>query len=509
MALVLGVNEDYRADILKAQEITGIDSAAIAALIDAEAAKIKSGVNKGKWDKNSFNATSHAGGLTQFLENSWVGHAQNPAHLLNSRGKAAGFINAANKVVAGKRAALLELRFEPLLSIVSAAEFGVDNLKALTHAGVLPGGITDDQRARYMYLAHHEGPGGAVGFLNGTRVYTRTNLIKQVGTNAADTFIAQAGGDASRAYRNWLNGYMDAHIVPARFRDGAGGPQGVVPLAMPAHVAHPAADTLSPGPAYVTTEGLNFRKEPGGEIIRPLTLAQPVTVVERVGDTRWYTVEIDGAKGVVSGAYLRPPLASPKEKLIEKLIGEWVRFKKGSSSEENEPYNTYVHEMWVALGENWYGNSTYANGQDVPWSAAFISFVIGNSGPEYGEFHFAASHSVFSNDAIRARVMAETQKPFWAYRINEQKPEIGDIVHRNRLGSGPVYTYEYTENHTQFPSHSDIVCEVRGNVARVIGGNTGGGEGTVAVHEYELDDDGYLAKGQKIISLLKNRADEV
>jgi hypothetical protein len=29
------------------------------------------------------------------------------------------------------------------------------------------------------------------------------------------------------------------------------------------------------------------------------------------------------------------------------------------------------------------------------------------------------------------------------------------------------------------------------------------------VHEYDLDDDGYLARGQKIIALLKNRSDEV
>jgi hypothetical protein len=80
-------------------------------------------------------------------------------------------------------------------------------------------------------------------------------------------------------------------------------------------------------------------------------------------------------------------------------------------------------------------------------------------------------------------------------------------VHRNR--SGGTFTYDYAENHPNFASHSDIVCEVRGKIARVIGGNTGGGEGTVAIGEYELDDGGFLAAGQKIIALLKNRSDEV
>jgi Uncharacterized protein conserved in bacteria (DUF2272) len=505
MTLVLGVNEVFRAEIEAAQDTTNIDGSSIAALIDAEAAKIKSGPNKGRWDKSSFNSASGAGGMTQFLEATWIGHAQNTSHLLNIRAKAAGFINNANKVIAGQRQNLLDLRFDPRLSIVSAAEYGLDNLKSLSNAGVLPGGITDDQRARYMYLAHHEGPGGAVGFLNGSKSYTRANLVKQVGASKADSYIAQSGGDTSAAYRKWLNAYMDEKIVPAKFRDGASPLPG---SGAGAPAPGPAAEVLPAGHSYVTTEGLNFRKEPMGEIIRSLTIGQAVTVISRIGDTQWYRVDIDGTQGAVSGAYLRAPIAPAKERLLEKLIAEWVRFKKGNSSEEDEPYNTYVHEMWLLLGENWYGNSKYPDGQDVPWSAAFISFVVANSGPEYADFLFDASHSVFSNDAIRARIMSEHDKPFWAYRIGEKKPEIGDIIHRNRL-TGTQYTYDYTENHAHFPSHSDIVCEVRGKIARVIGGNTGGGEGTVALDEYELDDDGFLAKNQKIIALLKNRSDEV
>jgi hypothetical protein len=114
---------------------------------------------------------------------------------------------------------------------------------------------------------------------------------------------------------------------------------------------------------------------------------------------------------------------------------------------------------------------------------------------------------VFSNDAIRARVMEEDDKPFWGYRISERRPEIGDIIHRNRGGGS--FSFEYAENHTGNASHSDIVCQVRGNVARVIGGNTGRGEGTVAMHEYHLDQSGFLAGNQRIIALLKNRSDEV
>ncbi|MGL4966786.1 MAG: hypothetical protein ACRC67_36530 [Inquilinus sp.] len=218
MALKLGKNDVYRSEIEAAQKATGIDGSAIAALIDAEAAKIGSGANKGQWDKGSYNSTSKAAGMTQFLEPTWEGHAKKPGHLLNTRGKAAGLITAADKVATGKKADLLKLRFDPLLSIVSAAEYGVDNLKALDKAGVLPGSLTDDQRARYMYLAHHEGASGATGFLNGTKTYTRAKLVGQVGATAADTYIKAAGGKTSAAYRLWLNEYMDKKIVPSNFR---------------------------------------------------------------------------------------------------------------------------------------------------------------------------------------------------------------------------------------------------------------------------------------------------
>ncbi|WP_207620584.1 DUF2272 domain-containing protein, partial [Oharaeibacter diazotrophicus] len=256
----------------------------------------------------------------------------------------------------------------------------------------------------------------------------------------------------------------------------------------------------------VTTDGLNLRAEPGGPIIRGLDLGQRVAIVgTKPGG--WVDVRFGNEAGFVAEAYLRRPETAARERLFEVVVAEWLRFAKGKSSEEAEPYNSYVHEMWQAIGEDWWGKSKYADGKDVPWSAAFVSFVVGRSGPEYDAFAFDASHSVFVNDAIRARVMGNKTKPFWAYRIDEKKPEIGDIVQRNRAGNS--FGYDYAEAHASYPSHSDVVCEVRGRVARVIGGNTGGGEGTVAMSEYDLDAKGFLLPGQSIIALLKNRADDV
>ena len=216
--LSLGVNEPFRAALLKAEQLTGIDAAALAALVDAEAAKLGSGPSKGQWDPQSFNAGSGAAGLTQFLNSTWLDHARNAATLLNKSAKDKGFVTPLDGIVASREADLLALRFDPELAIVSAAEYGTANLRALEDAGLLPDGIGDDEKARYMYLAHHEGAGGARAFLRGQNDSDLSKFIRQVGAQMAGELTQRARGDVALAYRDWLNGFIDEHIQPMKFR---------------------------------------------------------------------------------------------------------------------------------------------------------------------------------------------------------------------------------------------------------------------------------------------------
>jgi len=265
--------------------------------------------------------------------------------------------------------------------------------------------------------------------------------------------------------------------------------------------------------AYVTTEGLNLRETPNGEIISELTIAQVVVDLGPAQLPGWRRVKVDGKTGCVFGKYLRTPAAPEIEAMIASAVGEWLRFDKGRADEKSDPYYRYVGEMWASIGQTWDGRSKYPDGSDVPWSAAFISFVVRRSGASYRKFLFDASHSVFSHDAIQARILNRMDKPFWGYRITEAKPSIGDIIHRNRGGSG--FTFDCAENHSQFPSHSDFVVEVTDHIARVLGGNVGD---TVSMRsmssgddlqEYQLDANGFIAPGQKVIAVLKNRASEI
>jgi peptidoglycan hydrolase-like protein with peptidoglycan-binding domain len=222
--LVLGANERYRAALLQAKAITRIDAAAIAALIDAEAARIASGADAGAWDpKSSAGASSSARGLTQFLSSTWCDMACRPGTLLNSTARQSGYVTNDNKIVASMTNALLDLRFDPTQSIVAAAEYGFANLAALVGDQLVQPDIGDDDRAWYIYLAHHEGLEGARHFLRNDQAVDISRLIAQVGPVRAVQCVSAAGGDVTVAYRTWLNDYMAQKIQPSRFRAKASG----------------------------------------------------------------------------------------------------------------------------------------------------------------------------------------------------------------------------------------------------------------------------------------------
>ncbi|MEG1040616.1 MAG: DUF2272 domain-containing protein [Pseudomonas sp.] len=307
------------------------------------------------------------------------------------------------------------------------------------------------------------------------------NIIK-VPRQALGAFVVDELGHGSTAWDEDLDATL------------GGNPQAVVD-----------EQPLLAGERFVTTEGVRLREAPNSTILRDLTIGEKVADLGPSTEAGWRKVRIGMEEGVVFGKYLREPVRPEIEALLRAALNEWLRFDKGQADERSAPYYTYVREMWAAIGEPYDGRSRYANGEEVPWSAAFISWVVRKAGPAYANFTFASGHSVFVNNAIKARITERLDKPFWGYRINEQKPELGDIIQRNR--SSGNFTYTYAENHASYISHSDIVVEVTLDVVRVLGGNV---SDTVMMsgdlQEYQLDADGFIAPGQRVIALLKNRA---
>jgi len=295
--LLLGENNAYREAILEAAKCVGIDPRAIAALIGAEAAReeifvpvlddkgqpvlIKSGEKKGqpltahrgtRWKVDSAASSSKAVGLTQFIPGTWLGLAMTPSHL-NEQCRAKGWIFDAERTrtVGTKQEKYvqqqfrlsatsstfdpaqpryfdpknsqyleiqniqdcLNLRNDPTCSILTAADYAVQNLKRLAaEKGFKTNGLTDAEKAKLIYLMHHEGPGVGIAFLHNSKHYSKTNLTVQIGAYeasrwinsviAAESTAEQAGelkeaGDGTiqqttKAYRGWLADYINTNI---------------------------------------------------------------------------------------------------------------------------------------------------------------------------------------------------------------------------------------------------------------------------------------------------------
>ena len=194
--LALGSNEEFRQPLVQAAGRTGISPVALAALIDAEAAKLADG----KWDVNSRNPSSSACGLTQFLEGTWIGEAAVQGRHLNTIARQLNFIDANGQVL--DRSRLLDLRFDAACSIITAAEYGKDNLIALTNRNLIAADASDDEKAHAIYLAHHEGRDGAISWLsNGVgEEAARQKPIGQIGEARAQQVLKILGRARGKSF---------------------------------------------------------------------------------------------------------------------------------------------------------------------------------------------------------------------------------------------------------------------------------------------------------------------
>lgn len=212
-SVALGANARYAPAFEAASARTGIPAPALAAIVDAEAAK----GNDGAWNTHSRNPRSSAAGLGQFLSGTWVDLAQTSGTWLNSVASERGWLDGRGKVNTGSRAELLSLRYDASASILGVADLAKSNLDRLEKAGVK---VRNDSEtlAKAAYLGHHLGLGDAKKFLSGGIDAGRARMLlsAQIGSSAAEQRISSAG-NATQAHREWLLGFINRKIRPDNF----------------------------------------------------------------------------------------------------------------------------------------------------------------------------------------------------------------------------------------------------------------------------------------------------
>lgn len=245
---------------------------------------------------------------------------------------------------------------------------------------------------------------------------------------------------------------------------------------------------------HVTADELNLRSKPdlGNTIVAVLRKGQPVTTAGNVDSNGWIKVTAGAQDGFVKAWLLRDPVSPAREALMAAAVNEWFRFNKGKGEEYKSPYYKYVGEMWQGIGMNLDGLD-----RDVPWSAAFISWVVRKGGPAYTGFLFAAAHARYIHQAIKAREN-QSVAPFWGYRPHEHPIALGDLICQWRVDQ---VSYDYAKTHDGFFSHCDVVVEIDGAGVRALGGNN---SQTVGFKSYSRNPAGFLKPENNVFAVMKN-----
>lgn len=238
--IIIPENEKYRGYIFAAAKRHNLTPHSLAALINAEAARIsktvpgrQKKVQTEEWNPKSKAPPeqSSAAGLTQFLNDSWLGMAANPNSLVGQY-VAAKYPNVKPKdlsVYFKKNSRIkqevLDLRFNPEMSIDAAGAYARSNLNALQKYIPNAGQLKDAEAlAKLAYLLHHEGLGGAKMIIkdNLTEETARKLLNKQLVyidketkqpiTKRRDILLKRYHNNPIKAYKSWLIGYVNEHI---------------------------------------------------------------------------------------------------------------------------------------------------------------------------------------------------------------------------------------------------------------------------------------------------------
>ena len=216
----------------------------------------------------------------------------------------------------------------------------------------------------------------------------------------------------------------------------------------------------------------------------------------------WGSVILTGIIGVL---LLVRKLTPYKKNIVDTATKEWIRFGKNTVGKDGKSLNKgrmeYEDGFWQRVGDYWkQGVNKRYTGKDreVPWSSAFISWVMKKSGGLFKiPFRTSSSHSKYIREYVKNRKEGKNAT-FVAYRLNEKPAEVGDLVCYSRESSKDLY-----DRTSGYKSHCDIVVAKRPNEIEVIGGNV---NQSVTKKILSTDQMGRVVMGGKWFAIIKNNS---
>jgi peptidoglycan hydrolase-like protein with peptidoglycan-binding domain len=165
----------------------------------------------------------------------------------------------------------------------------------------------------------------------------------------------------------------------------------------------------------------------------------------------------------VPAPYFQSPISALRATAVALANQELNRWGQGTVKESDPRLRPVIEGYWQngpgykPTEPNWWSA--------VPWSAAFISWLMRKAGAG-ADFNYSGSHAAYTAAAKQNR-LANNNNPFKAYRITEAKPRVGDLVCKRRDGSGATYD----NIASGMATHCDIVTAVEPNRLITVGGN--------------------------------------
>ena len=199
-----------------------------------------------------------------------------------------------------------------------------------------------------------------------------------------------------------------------------------------------------------------------------------------------------------------PPSSSARTSMVLLAVAEWGRYGRQvitystDAPPRTEQLGIKEREAPQRIADYWASVGNRLSGlDDIPWSAAFISWDIESAGVPRDLFCPDQRHTIYVE-----RIVERAKRPGAVFIPHEPfayAPKVGDLVCASREGSGTTL-----QNLNRGAGHCDIVVDVQPRHLSAIGGNVGD---SVTRSVFPLDANGILSpiSGRPVFAVIENR----